>query len=329
MFNTHENKEMVWKLIKERENMDIEAVPNFVLYFNNACSIINSENLSLIEKNKKLIDKCHSYLQDLIFQNLPKMNTAPSLEVNARYNQQMALTKQSKKEVKKSVCIRPTEIKGEKIIFQRNLGYVEDIYIHKLFLPNKKTHSYNQLSQEINWELAEEPFIVYSITINTNIENENNLFIRKSTIGNIVSYECDDKLPINTAIKNIEIRLANKMGEPLYINTDGYIINWMHSSIITIKDTINKKFKDRKYYYFANNSGILLKPNELIQIEDYTVRILGSCLIHERCICDVDHKNREKHNYNIVEMELDFELKHRSFKYISRMPILHFSLILS
>ena len=234
------------------------------------------------------------------------------------------LSKLKKQKKKVSLCLRPNEVRENTMMFTHNFGQITSIQISKLFLTNVHERYQNALEQNITKSLSDEPFLVYSIDINRNIEKRNLLFVKKSFDKHTIYYETDHTEQLTTPIKHLKLTLFNKDSEPLNIPSLLKIDNKLKGSELEVNDANNQHFCNDKYTYIRFQ-GENLYANEKVVINNELVTILGSCLIELNIdkyeLMDVDCDNKAKHNYCIIEWEGgDIE----SVQHVSRVPVVNF-----
>jgi len=344
-FKSEANIELILTLIKDKVDLeDLESLPTFKLLFNNYVEDIDKMNIPLMDKNKLLIVRSNNFFENLIPRygaaglcKAPQKNTEPSkskeenklFEYRSRQAHETPISKKKKKkeEIKHSLCVFPTEIKANKLIFEKKFGLIKNIYISKLFVPNIINISQNFLGQKKYWHLDEEPFITYSICVNSTIDLKNKLFMRKSLVSNIVHFETDEKMVINDKIETIVLTLTDKYDQPINIPTKYKIINIVNGSTLKKTKGLHKNFFNKQIFYIFSTK--ILKPDDKIIIDNYKTNIVGTCKMKDNCIEDTNHDNREIHNCNIINMKPDFKPKSYYFQDVSNAPMLYFSIVLS
>ena len=177
------------------------------------------------------------------------------------------------------------------------------------------------MQQEISLSLSDEPFLVFTLVINGTFRKENLLFVKKTYDGSTIYYETDEELLINEPIKRIELHLFDKDDTGIIIPLRPQItaVNGKN-----LKTTNNHNFKDSKFTYLVMEDD-LLYPGELITNDNIALKIMGTC--------QIEYKNNKynlkdihdvtKHNAAIVAEESE----RYQFRHLSRLPILHFSII--
>jgi len=341
-FKSEANIELILTLIKDKVNFeDLESLPTFKLLFNNYVEDIDKMNLPLIDQNKLLIVRSNNFFENLIPRygaaglcKAPQKNPEPPkpkednklFEYRSRQAHETPISKKKKRKevIKHSLCIFPTEIKKNKLIFQKNFGHVKNIYISKLFVPNIIKYSRNFLGQKKSWRLDDEPFITYSVCVNSAIDLKNKLFIRKSLVSNIVQFETDEKIVINNKIETITLTLSDKYDQPINVPTEYRITKIINGSMLKKTKGIKNIFFNKQLFYIFSTK--MLNPDDKIIIDNYRPEIVGTCKIKDNCIEDTNHDNRESHNCNIINMKPDFKLKRYHFQDISNVPMLYFSI---
>ena len=187
-------------------------------------------------------------------------------------------------------------------------------------MPNIIKFSKNFLGQTKNWRLDEEPFITYSICVNSTIDLKNKLFMRKSLVSNIVHFETNEKMIINDKIETIALTLTDKYNQPINIPTEYRIIKIVNGSTLKKTKELHKNFFNKQIFYIFSTK--ILKPDDKIIIDNYRTNIVGTCKMKDNCIEDI-------HNCNIINMKPDFKPKSYYFQDVSNIPMLYFSIVLS
>ena len=205
---------------------------------------------------------------------------------------------------KQNIYMNGDKIQDNKIIFFQDLGYVKNLTIAKLLMPNVIKKYTNTLQQVYSQRLGDEPFLLYKICINDNIQKENLLLVKKCNNDKVILYETNDTVEINSPVSRIELSLYDRESNPYTMPTFIEIQHFIRASQLTINNAENKHFAKDAYCYLIFKDSFFY-PAEKITVKDEDISIIGTCKVDvaqgKYVLEDVDAANWENHNCSIIE----------------------------
>ena len=171
-----------------------------------------------MEKNKQFIGKILLYIEK---SSSPQIHSSP------------ILPQKTPKNIRNALCIRPNKISSNKLTFERNFGYIKDCTILNLFIPDIAVTNKTILGTSWDWKLRNEPFIVFSIQINKDIEIKNRILVKKNIINNIILFETNQIIHVNANVKEIELFIEDSLSNPIIFPLKIPIVDFLQGTELT------------------------------------------------------------------------------------------------